>query len=155
MADLGKRQSDVKAAVDSICAEADTLYRNVWSNDLTSLDQKQALLAYWLDNQLYPYNGVIQFCFLDTQGQEVARSQIAKGRASLGPWSNYSWFLLLDPVLSQEEQLDLAQRLQKEAKQTQKSLTTQNAAFQMAEQSSEDRAENVFYTVEGVKDAGD
>lgn len=141
-----KRQSDVKAAVDSICAEADTLYRNVWSNDLTSLDQKQALLAYWLDNQLYPYNGVIQFCFLDTQGQEVARSQMAKGRASLGPWSNYSWFLLLDPVLSQEEQLDLAQRLQKEA--------TQNAAFQMAEQSSEDRAENVFYTVEGVKDAG-
>lgn len=150
-----KRQADVKAAVDSICAEADTLYRNVWNNDLTSLDQKQALLSYWLDNQLYPYNGVIQFRFLDAQGQEVARSQMAKGRASLGPWSNYSWFLLLDPVLSQEEQLDLAQRLQKETAQTQKSLTTQNAAFQMAEQSSEDRAENIFYTVEGVKDAGE
>ena len=91
-----KRQADVKAAVDSICTEADTLYRNVWSNDLTSLDQKQALLSHWLDNQLYPYNGVIQFRFLDAQGQEVARSQMAKGRASLGPWSNYSWFLLLD-----------------------------------------------------------
>ena len=50
------------------------------------------------------------------------------------------------------DEVHASQRLQKEATQTQKSLATQNSPLQMAGQTSEDKAENVFYLVEGVKD---
>ena len=52
--------------------------------------------------------------FYTADGQELARSQLANSRASLPGTGVYDWHLWLDPVLSSEEQLELAQQLQKD-----------------------------------------
>ena len=115
-----KHAADVQAAVNSARETAEAYYETIQTKD-TPEAQKPAILTSWLDNSLASYAGVIQFCFYDADGQELARSPISMGRASFGPWANYRWVLLLDPVLTPEEQVDLAQRLKKEhsSKQTQ------------------------------------
>lgn len=148
-----KQAADVQAAVDSARETAEAYYETIQTKD-TPEAQKPVILSSWLDNSLAPYAGVIQFCFYDADGQELARSPIVQGRASFGPWANYRWVLLLDPVLTPEEQVDLAQQLKKEhsSPQTQslsgdvKGLSLSNGLIP------EEGAGEYYCTVVGVTD---
>ena len=108
-----KLKGEVQLAVQSACQNAESYYQRVWSGEATEA-RKLAILAGWLEHKLYPYDGVIQFRFYTADGQELARSQLANSRASLPGTGVYDWHLWLDPVLSSEEQLELAQQLQKD-----------------------------------------
>lgn len=108
-----KLKGEVQLAVQSACQNAESYYQSVWSGEATEA-RKLAILAGWLEHKLYPYDGVIQFRFYTADGQELARSQLANSRASLPGTGVYDWHLWLDPVLSSEEQLELAQQLQKD-----------------------------------------
>lgn len=108
-----KLKGEVQLAVQSACQNAESYYQSVWSGEATDA-RKPAILAGWLEHKLYPYDGVIQFRFYTADGQELARSQLANSRASLPGTGVYDWHLWLDPVLSSEEQLELAQQLQKD-----------------------------------------
>lgn len=108
-----KLKGEVQLAVQSACQNAESYYQSVWSGEATDA-RKPAILAGWLEHKLYPYDGVIQFRFYTADGQELARSPLANSRASLPGTGVYDWHLWLDPVLSPEEQLELAQQLQKD-----------------------------------------
>lgn len=108
-----KQAADVQTAVNSARETAQAYYETIQTKD-TPQAQKPVALSSWLDNTLAPYAGVIQFRFYDADGQELSRSLMSMGRASFGPWSNYRWVLLLDPVLTPEEQVELARRLSQE-----------------------------------------
>ena len=108
-----KLKGEVQLAVQSACQNAESYYQSVRSGEATEA-RKLAILAGWLEHKLYPYDGVIQFRFYTADGQELARSQLANSRASLPGTGVYDWHLWLDPVLSSEEQLELAQQLQKD-----------------------------------------
>lgn len=105
-----KMKGEVQLAVRSASQNAESYYQSVWSGEATQA-RKPAILAGWLDNQLYQYDGVIQFRLYSADGQELARSQLANSRASLPGTGVYDWHLWLDSVLSPEEQLELAERL--------------------------------------------
>lgn len=105
-----KLKGEVQLAVQSACQNAESYYQSVWSGEATEA-RKLAILAGWLEHKLYPYDGVIQFRFYTADGQELARSQLANSRASLPGTGVYDWHLWLDPVLSPEEQVELAEKL--------------------------------------------
>lgn len=105
-----KLKGEVQAAINSAHQNASAYYQNIWTQD-TPAAYKPTTLTNSLENQFYHYNGVIQFCFYDSNGQELARSPLARCDASLpGSWSQ-DWYLWLDPVLSPEEQVELAEKL--------------------------------------------
>ena len=105
-----KLEGEVQLAARSACQNAEAYYQSVWSGEATQA-RKPAILTSWLENQLDDYDGVIQFRFYDSSGKELARSQLANSRASLPGTGVYDWHLWLDPVLSPEEQVALAERL--------------------------------------------
>ena len=82
-------------------------YREIWSGTADE-DKKSMILSGRLGSELYSYNGIALFRLYASDGQELARSQMARGFACLPGTGIYSWYFLLDPVLSQEEQLALA-----------------------------------------------
>lgn len=108
-----KLKGEVQLAVQSACQNAESYYQSVWSGEATEA-RKPAILASWLGNQLYDYDGIVQFRFYTADGQELARSQLTNSRASLPGTGVYDWYLRLDAVLSQEEQVELAQKLREE-----------------------------------------
>lgn len=108
-----KLKGEVQFAVQSACQNAESYYQSVWSGEATEA-RKPAILASWLGNQLYDYDGIVQFRFYTADGQELARSQLTNSRASLPGTSTLDWYLWLDAVLSPEEQVELAEKLREE-----------------------------------------
>lgn len=108
-----KLKGEVQLAVQSACQSAESYYQSVWSGEATEA-RKPAILASWLGNQLYDYDGIVQFRFYTADGQELARSHLTNSRASLPGTSTLDWYLWLDAVLSPEEQVELAQKLREE-----------------------------------------
>lgn len=108
-----KLKGEVQLAVQSACQNAESYYQSVWSGEATEA-RKPAILASWLGNQLYDYDGIVQFRFYTADGQELARSHLTNSRASLPGTSTLNWYLWLDAVLSPEEQVELAEKLREE-----------------------------------------
>lgn len=108
-----KLKGEVQLAVQSACLSAQIHYQDVWSGEATEA-QKPAILASWLGNQLYDYDGIVQFRFYTADGQELARSHLTNSRACLLDFGAYDWYIWLDSVLSPEEQVELAQKLLEE-----------------------------------------
>ena len=92
-------------------AEAD--YTEIWAGGASEAE-KPVLLTWRLGSELNGYSGIAQLRFYDAEGRELARSQMAKGCACLPGTGVYDWFFLLDPVLTQEEQLALAELLRED-----------------------------------------
>ena len=88
-------------------------YEMVWAGTATA-DKKPVILAGNLSSGLFSDDGVALFRVYDAEGQELARSQMAMGSAALPGTGVYSWYLLLDPVLTEEEQLALAETLRED-----------------------------------------
>lgn len=108
-----KLQNDVQSSVVSARQNVESRYQTIWAGETPEV-QRAAILTSWLPNQLYSYNGILQFRLYTADGQELARSQIVNSTASLPKAGVYDWHLWLDPVLSAEEQLALAERLRED-----------------------------------------
>ena len=108
-----KLEGEVQLAVQSAQQSAEGYYQNVWTGGATEA-RKPAILTSWLENRLDSYDGIIQFRFYSADGQELARSQMANSNAFLPGTSTLDWHLWLDPVLSPEEQVELAQQLRED-----------------------------------------
>lgn len=108
-----KQAGMVERAMDIALRWAESDYLEIWAGSAEEV-RKPMILMYRMQNDLSGYDGVSQFRFYDAQGQELTRSQMASGMASLPGTGSYDWYFLLDPVLSQEEQLALAQRLRED-----------------------------------------
>ena len=78
--------------------------------------KKPIILAGRLGQELYGLDGVVlfRFCTPGPDGQLWAETPMAMGSACPPGESSYSWYLLLDPVLSQTEQLALAELLRED-----------------------------------------
>lgn len=104
----------VKNAMQSAWQRKQEDYREIWAGE-GSEGKKPVILMGRLGSELYNYDGVAQFRFYTADGQELTRSQMAKGIACLPGTGVYSWYILLDPVLTQEEQLALAKMLREDS----------------------------------------
>ena len=106
-----------KAKVQNQVEEARDLVeehcRTVWAGDAEEI-KKPEIFTQGLSNELYAWDGVVQFRLYDAAGQELARSQMAWGSASLPETGIYNWLLRLDPVLTREEQLEVARVLRED-----------------------------------------
>lgn len=115
---LGKLNAEsqdisVQRTMENAYRRAAANYTEIWAGG-ASAEKKPVILTWYLGSELYEYNGIAQLRFYDADGQELAQSQMAKGCASLPGTGVYDWFFLLDPVLTQEEQLDLAKLLRED-----------------------------------------
>lgn len=109
---LNAENQDISArrTMENAQRRAAANYTEIWAGG-SSQERKPVILTWYLGSELYEYNGIALFRFYDADGQELAQSQMAKGCASLPGTGVYDWFFLLDPVLTQEEQLNLAKLL--------------------------------------------
>ena len=108
-----KLKGEVQLAVQSACQSAESYYQSVWSGEATEA-RKPAILTSWLGNGLASYDGIIHFRFYSADGKELARSQMVNSSVFLPGTSVFDWHLWLDPVLSPEEQVELAEKLQED-----------------------------------------
>ena len=108
-----KHAANVQRSMDAARELVTSAYQRIWEQDLSE-EKKVAQLSCQLDSYLYEYDGVALFRFYNAQRQETAHSPMAIGEAAPPGSSAYSWQLLLDPVLSQEEQLSLAELLRED-----------------------------------------
>lgn len=109
---------EVQSAIESAREKAEYNYQRFGAGEATT-PQKAADLSYRLDGRILAsvkvgtYDGAMQFVLYAADGQELARTQLAYGTATpLEPDDTWdTWRIWLDPVLSQEEQLDFAHLL--------------------------------------------
>lgn len=89
-------------------------YSEIWNG--SAAETKKPVILTWrlMEEPLYSIGGITQTRVYDRTGRELARRPMAMGTASPIGTGVYTWSLLLDPVLSEEEQLSLAERLRAE-----------------------------------------
>ena len=89
-------------------------YSEIWNG--SAAEKKKPVILTWrlMEEPLYSIGGITQTRVYDRRGRELARRPMAMGTASPIGTGVYTWSLLLDPVLSEEEQLSLAERLRAE-----------------------------------------
>ena len=97
-------------AMESALQEAAEDFREIRDGGADE-DKKPVILTGRLGQELYSLDGVAQFRFYTPDGQVWAETPMAMGSACLLGSGVYSWYLLLDPALSQKEQLALAELL--------------------------------------------
>ena len=97
-------------AMESALQEAAEDFREIRDGGAEDA-KKPVILAGRLGQALYSLDGVAQFRFYTPDGQVWAETPMAMGSACPPGSGAYSWYLLLDPALSQEEQLALAELL--------------------------------------------
>lgn len=100
----------VSAAMENAFQQAAEDYREIWAGGAEE-EKKPVILTGRLGHELYEYDGAARFRFYTPDGQVLAESPMALGVACLPGTGTYSWYLMLDPVLTQEEQLALAEQL--------------------------------------------
>ncbi len=103
----------IKQTVESARRDVERSYEEIWAGG-ASEEHKPVILTWRLSQSLWEYHGVALFRVYDSDGKELARSQMSKGVACPYGTATYSWTILPDPVLTEEEQVALAQRLSKE-----------------------------------------
>lgn len=109
------QDADVRYTMDGVRRQVEANYERTWTGTAPE-EKKPVILTYWLGGGLYEYDAVALFRFYDADGQELARSPMAMGCACLPGTGTYSWYLLLDPVLTEEEQLALAEMLRRDSR---------------------------------------
>lgn len=88
-------------------------YEEVWAGTAPDI-RKPVILTWRLTSVLWQYHASAVFQVYDSAGEELASSQLSKGVACPFGTGSYSWTILLDPVLTDEEQVALAKRLSEE-----------------------------------------
>ena len=103
----------IKQTVESARRDVERSYEEIWAGGAEE-EHKPVILTWRLSQSLWEYHGVALFRVYDSDGKELARSQMSKGVACPYGTATYSWTILPDPVLTEEEQVALAQRLSKD-----------------------------------------
>ena len=85
-------------------------YEEIWAGEAEAV-RKPVILISRLGAALWQYPASAVFRVYDSGGEELARSQLAKGVACPYGTGSYSWTILMDPVLTDGEQVELARRL--------------------------------------------
>lgn len=111
----GSQDADVRYTMDDVRRQVEAHYERTWAGTAPE-EKKPVILTYWLGGGLYEYDAIALFRFYGADGQELARSPMAMGCACLPGTGSYSWYFLLDPVLTEEEQLALAQMLRQDSR---------------------------------------
>ena len=109
-ASLKSLDQQVEYAVARVRQNVEEDYREIRDGGAAE-DKKPLILTGRLGQALYSLDGVAQFRFYTPDGQVWAETPMAMGSACLPGSGAYSWYLLLDPALSQKEQLALAELL--------------------------------------------
>ena len=109
-ASLKSLDQQVEYAVDRVRQNVEEDYREIRDGGAEDA-KKPVILAGRLGQALYSLDGVAQFRFYTPDGQVWAETPMAMGSACPPGSGAYSWYLLLDPALSQKEQLALAELL--------------------------------------------
>ena len=109
-ASLKSLDQQVEYAVARVRQNVEEDYREIRDGGAAE-DKKPLILTGRLGQALYSLDGVAQFRFYTPDGQVWAETPMAMGSACPPGSGVYSWYLLLDPALSQEEQLALAELL--------------------------------------------
>lgn len=111
---LQTQEERISRLVSSARRDVERSYEEIWTGGAEE-DRKPVILTWRLASQtLWEYHGFAVFRVYDGSGEELARSQLAQGTACPFGTGVYSWYLQLDPVLSEEEQLALAELLRGE-----------------------------------------
>ena len=99
--------------MESARRDVERSYEEIWAGGAEE-EHKPVILTWRLSQSLWEYHGVALVRVYDSDGKELARSQMSKGVACPYGTATYSWTILPDLVLTEEEQVALAQRLSKE-----------------------------------------
>ena len=91
-------------------------YEEIWAGEAEAV-RKPVILISRLGAALWQYPASAVFRVYDSGGEELARSQLAKGVACPYGTGSYSWTILMDPVLTDGEQVELARRLREDRQQ--------------------------------------
>ncbi|HJB99640.1 MAG TPA: HAMP domain-containing histidine kinase [Candidatus Flavonifractor merdavium] len=111
---LQTQEERISRLVSSARRDVERSYEEIWTGGAEE-ERKTMILTWRLASQtLWEYHGFAVFRVYDGSGEELARSQLAQGTACPFGTGVYSWYLQLDPVLSEEEQLALAELLRGE-----------------------------------------
>lgn len=111
---LQTQEERISQLVSSARRDVERDYEEIWAGGAEEA-RKPVILTWRLTGQtLWEYHGAAVFRVYDSSGEELARSQMAKGIACPFGTGVYSWSLQLDPVLSEEEQIALAELLREE-----------------------------------------
>ena len=110
---VDKQEIMLEGAMEAARQERMRDYREIWSGDAAEI-QKPAILVGRLGNALYEYGGAACFRFYDAEGREVDRSQMTQGMACPPGTGVYSWQIRFDPVLTGQEQVELAKKLKED-----------------------------------------
>lgn len=110
-----KLLNDIQSSMESTRQMAKRYYEKVWTEEIPEAE-RPAILANLLDSRIWHsnrfglYDGVVRFSFYSADGQELVQTQMAAGTGTLSAPSDdrRTWYLWLDPVLTQEEQLSFA-----------------------------------------------
>ena len=110
-----KLLNDIQSSMESTRQMAKRYYEKVWTEEIPEAERPAILANLW-DSRIWHsdrfglYDGVVRFSFYSADGQELVQTQMAAGTGTLSAPSDdrRTWYLWLDPVLTQEEQLSFA-----------------------------------------------
>lgn len=111
---FNRLETDAAARIDDARRQAETEYQRVWEGTASEAEKPAILANHLAFNSLYDLGGICLTRVYDDSGDELARSQITQGSVTPMGTGVFSQFLHFDEVLTDEEQLALAQRLRDE-----------------------------------------
>lgn len=89
-------------------------YAEIWNGTAPEARKPVILTGRLSGSTLFPNDASAQFRVYDSEGKELARSQLTMGSACPFGTGTYSWYLFFDPVLTEEEHLSLARWLKED-----------------------------------------
>ena len=92
---------------------AEDNYQMIWNSEAEEA-RKPIMLASGLGGELEEYGGMTYFRLYDENGEEVDRSQMTLGMACPLGTGVYRWQIRFDPVLTRQEQVELAEKLKED-----------------------------------------
>ena len=108
---VDKQEITLEGIMRNVRQGAERSYQEIWSGDAAEI-KKPVIFIGRMDNQLYEYGGATCFHLYDVDGEEVDRSQMTLGKACLPGTGVYNWQIRFDAVLTRQEQVELAEKLQ-------------------------------------------
>lgn len=108
------QEAKIQNAMDGAERRAWEDYAEVWDGTASEARKPAILTGRLSDQRLFAYDARTYFRIYDIYGEELAHSQLTMGSACPFGTGAYSWYLFFDPVLTEEEHLELARWLKED-----------------------------------------